>query len=193
MLDEESFAWQGYLYAILLFLTALIQSLCLQQYFSLCFQLGINVRASLIAAIYKKVGIALSSPLLASSKLGWGYQHPLPAPSPWGDRGVCPLLPGKTQGEPGFWDTHSALGTLGASSAWDLGAAAMCLTATRGRGSFLFRAVQHLGQLPLGFLHGDVSLPPASSGSWCAGSDDSIRGQQRGTRSKPRSSFSLAC
>uniref|UniRef100_A0A674H700 ABC-type glutathione-S-conjugate transporter n=1 Tax=Taeniopygia guttata TaxID=59729 RepID=A0A674H700_TAEGU len=53
--DEDSFAWQGYLYAILLFLAAVIQSLCLQQHFSLCFQLGINVRASLIAAIYKKV------------------------------------------------------------------------------------------------------------------------------------------
>uniref|UniRef100_A0A8C3UVV5 ABC-type glutathione-S-conjugate transporter n=1 Tax=Catharus ustulatus TaxID=91951 RepID=A0A8C3UVV5_CATUS len=52
--DEDSFAWQGYLYAILLFLTALVQSICLQQHFSLCFQLGINVRASLIAAIYKK-------------------------------------------------------------------------------------------------------------------------------------------
>uniref|UniRef100_A0A674GMM5 ATP binding cassette subfamily C member 2 n=1 Tax=Taeniopygia guttata TaxID=59729 RepID=A0A674GMM5_TAEGU len=52
--DEDSFAWQGYLYAILLFLAAVIQSLCLQQHFSLCFQLGINVRASLIAAIYKK-------------------------------------------------------------------------------------------------------------------------------------------
>uniref|UniRef100_A0A8C0VM35 ABC-type glutathione-S-conjugate transporter n=1 Tax=Cyanistes caeruleus TaxID=156563 RepID=A0A8C0VM35_CYACU len=52
--DEDSFAWQGYLYAILLFLTSLVQSLCLQQHFSLCFQLGINVRASLIAAIYKK-------------------------------------------------------------------------------------------------------------------------------------------
>ncbi|NWW33878.1 MRP2 protein, partial [Panurus biarmicus] len=52
--DKDSFAWKGYLYAILLFLTALIQSLCLQQHFSLCFQLGINVRASLIAAIYKK-------------------------------------------------------------------------------------------------------------------------------------------
>ncbi|XP_030917416.1 canalicular multispecific organic anion transporter 1 [Geospiza fortis] len=52
--DEDAFAWQGYLYAILLFLTAVIQSLCLQQHFSLCFQLGINVRASLIAAIYKK-------------------------------------------------------------------------------------------------------------------------------------------
>ncbi|XP_063262505.1 ATP-binding cassette sub-family C member 2 [Prinia subflava] len=52
--DKDSYAWQGYLYAILLFLTALLQSLCLQQHFSLCFQLGINVRASLIAAIYKK-------------------------------------------------------------------------------------------------------------------------------------------
>lgn len=86
--DEESFAWQGYLYAILLFLTALIQSLCLQQYFSLCFQLGINVRASLIAAIYKKVGMALSSPLLALSKLGWGYWHPLPTPSTWSKWGI---------------------------------------------------------------------------------------------------------
>uniref|UniRef100_A0A8D2NVG1 Canalicular multispecific organic anion transporter 1 n=1 Tax=Zosterops lateralis melanops TaxID=1220523 RepID=A0A8D2NVG1_ZOSLA len=52
--DEDAFAWKGYLYAILLFLVAVIQSLCLQQHFSLCFQLGINVRASLIAAIYKK-------------------------------------------------------------------------------------------------------------------------------------------
>ncbi|XP_014741414.1 PREDICTED: canalicular multispecific organic anion transporter 1 isoform X1 [Sturnus vulgaris] len=52
--DEDAFAWQGYLYAILLFLAAVLQSLCLQQHFSLCFQLGINVRASLIAAIYKK-------------------------------------------------------------------------------------------------------------------------------------------
>ncbi|KFO89441.1 Canalicular multispecific organic anion transporter 1, partial [Buceros rhinoceros silvestris] len=52
--DEKAFAWQGYLYSILLFLAAVIQSLCLQQYFTLCFHLGINVRASLIAAIYKK-------------------------------------------------------------------------------------------------------------------------------------------
>uniref|UniRef100_A0A8B9BL29 ABC-type glutathione-S-conjugate transporter n=1 Tax=Anser brachyrhynchus TaxID=132585 RepID=A0A8B9BL29_9AVES len=59
--DEEAFAWQGYLYSILLFLTALIQSLCLQQYFNLCFHLGTNVRASLIAAIYKKVGMALAT------------------------------------------------------------------------------------------------------------------------------------
>lgn len=69
MSDEESFAWQGYVYAILLFLAALVQSLCLQQYFTLCFKLGTQVRTSLMAAIYKKVGIALSSPLSASSKM----------------------------------------------------------------------------------------------------------------------------
>nr|XP_010299762.1 PREDICTED: canalicular multispecific organic anion transporter 1 [Balearica regulorum gibbericeps] len=67
--DEESFAWQGYLYAILLFLTALIQSLCLQQYFSLCFQLGTNVRASLIAAIYKKA-LTMSSATRKESTVG---------------------------------------------------------------------------------------------------------------------------
>ncbi|XP_028942698.1 canalicular multispecific organic anion transporter 1 isoform X2 [Antrostomus carolinensis] len=67
--DEESFAWQGYLYSILLFLTALIQSLCLQQYFSLCFQLGTNVRASLIAAIYKKA-LTMSSATRKESTVG---------------------------------------------------------------------------------------------------------------------------
>ncbi|XP_014813449.1 PREDICTED: canalicular multispecific organic anion transporter 1 isoform X1 [Calidris pugnax] len=67
--DEESFVWQGYLYAILLFLTALVQSLCLQQYFSLCFQLGINVRASLIAAIYKKA-LTMSSTTRKESTVG---------------------------------------------------------------------------------------------------------------------------
>ncbi|NWS71615.1 MRP2 protein, partial [Crotophaga sulcirostris] len=67
--DEESFPWQGYLYSVLLFLAALIQSLCLQQYFSLCFQLGINVRASLIAAIYKKA-LTMSSATRKESTVG---------------------------------------------------------------------------------------------------------------------------
>ncbi|KAM6105939.1 LOW QUALITY PROTEIN: ATP-binding cassette sub-family C member 2 [Pterocles gutturalis] len=67
--DDEAFAWQGYLYSILLFLAALIQSLCLQQYFTLCFQLGINVRASLIAAIYKKA-LTMSSTTRKESTVG---------------------------------------------------------------------------------------------------------------------------
>ncbi|KAM6346782.1 ATP-binding cassette sub-family C member 2 [Alca torda] len=67
--DEESFAWQGYLYAILLFLVAMIQSLCLQQYFTLCFKLGTNVRASLITAIYKKA-LTMSSATRKESTVG---------------------------------------------------------------------------------------------------------------------------
>ncbi|XP_010712893.1 canalicular multispecific organic anion transporter 1 [Meleagris gallopavo] len=67
--DAEAFAWQGYLYSILLFLTAILQSLCLQQYFNLCFQLGTNVRASLIAAIYKKA-LTMSSATRKESTVG---------------------------------------------------------------------------------------------------------------------------
>uniref|UniRef100_A0A8C9FEP8 MRP2 protein n=1 Tax=Pavo cristatus TaxID=9049 RepID=A0A8C9FEP8_PAVCR len=67
--DAEAFAWQGYLYSILLFLTAVLQSLCLQQYFNLCFQLGTNVRASLIAAIYKKA-LTMSSATRKESTVG---------------------------------------------------------------------------------------------------------------------------
>uniref|UniRef100_A0A669PUM0 ATP binding cassette subfamily C member 2 n=1 Tax=Phasianus colchicus TaxID=9054 RepID=A0A669PUM0_PHACC len=67
--DAEAFAWQGYLYSILLFLAAILQSLCLQQYFNLCFQLGTNVRASLIAAIYKKA-LTMSSATRKESTVG---------------------------------------------------------------------------------------------------------------------------
>ncbi|XP_067393213.1 ATP-binding cassette sub-family C member 2 isoform X2 [Emydura macquarii macquarii] len=52
--DPLSYAWQGYLYAVLLFVAALVQSICLQQYFQLCFLLGMSVRTALMAAVYKK-------------------------------------------------------------------------------------------------------------------------------------------
>uniref|UniRef100_A0A8C0GTI2 Canalicular multispecific organic anion transporter 1 n=1 Tax=Chelonoidis abingdonii TaxID=106734 RepID=A0A8C0GTI2_CHEAB len=52
--DPTAYAWQGYLYALLLFVTALVQSLCLQQYFQLCFLLGMSLRTALMAAVYKK-------------------------------------------------------------------------------------------------------------------------------------------
>ncbi|KAJ6669153.1 hypothetical protein lerEdw1_007962 [Lerista edwardsae] len=52
--DPKAYLWHGYLYAVLLFVTALVQSICLQQYFQLCFQLGMSVRTTLMAAIYKK-------------------------------------------------------------------------------------------------------------------------------------------
>ncbi|XP_058043060.1 ATP-binding cassette sub-family C member 2 isoform X2 [Ahaetulla prasina] len=52
--DPKAYLWQGFVFAVLLFVTALVQSLCLQQYFQLCFEFGMNLRTSLMAAIYKK-------------------------------------------------------------------------------------------------------------------------------------------
>ncbi|XP_035982687.1 canalicular multispecific organic anion transporter 1 [Fundulus heteroclitus] len=52
--DKSSYAWVGYLYAVLLLVVALLQSLLLQQYVQRCFVLGMKVRAALMAAVYKK-------------------------------------------------------------------------------------------------------------------------------------------
>ncbi|XP_078079204.1 ATP-binding cassette sub-family C member 2 [Mustelus asterias] len=52
--DPSIYQWKGYLYAVLLFVTALLQSLILQQYFQYCFLLGMRVRTAITAAVYKK-------------------------------------------------------------------------------------------------------------------------------------------
>ncbi|KAL0177128.1 hypothetical protein M9458_026022, partial [Cirrhinus mrigala] len=52
--DKSSYAWTGYLYAVLLLLVAFVQSVVLQQYFQQCFSLGMKVRTALMAAVYKK-------------------------------------------------------------------------------------------------------------------------------------------
>ncbi|XP_037541476.1 canalicular multispecific organic anion transporter 1, partial [Nematolebias whitei] len=52
--DKSSYAWEGYLYAVLLLLVALLQSLFLQQYFQKCFVLGMKVRTAIMAAVFKK-------------------------------------------------------------------------------------------------------------------------------------------
>ncbi len=53
--NENSYAWQGYLYAVLLLFVAILQSLFLQQYFQRCFVLGMKVRTAIMATVYKKV------------------------------------------------------------------------------------------------------------------------------------------
>lgn len=53
--DKSFFLWEGYLYAVLLFVVALVQSIFLQQYFQRCFVLGMKVRTAIMAAVYKKV------------------------------------------------------------------------------------------------------------------------------------------
>lgn len=53
--EKSIYVWQGYVYAVLLFLVAILQSLFLQQYFQRCFVLGMKVRTAIMAAVYKKV------------------------------------------------------------------------------------------------------------------------------------------
>lgn len=52
--NENSYVWQGYLYAVLLLVVAILQSLFLQQYFQRCFVLGMKVRTAITATVYKK-------------------------------------------------------------------------------------------------------------------------------------------
>ncbi|XP_039995158.1 canalicular multispecific organic anion transporter 1 [Xiphias gladius] len=52
--DKSRYAWEGYLYAVLLLVVAFLQSLFLQQYFQRCFVLGMKVRTAIMATVYKK-------------------------------------------------------------------------------------------------------------------------------------------
>lgn len=52
--DEGAYVWVGYIYSILFFVVALVQSLCLQSYFKMCFLLGAKVRTTVLASVYKK-------------------------------------------------------------------------------------------------------------------------------------------
>ncbi|KAM8860010.1 ATP-binding cassette sub-family C member 2 isoform 1-T2 [Spinachia spinachia] len=52
--DKSRYTWEGYLYAVLLLVVAILQSLFLQQYFQRCFVLGMKVRTAITAAVYKK-------------------------------------------------------------------------------------------------------------------------------------------
>ncbi|XP_072526726.1 ATP-binding cassette sub-family C member 2-like [Salminus brasiliensis] len=52
--NKDIHAWQGYLYAVLLLVVAILQSIFLQQYFQRCFVLGMQVRTAIMAAVYKK-------------------------------------------------------------------------------------------------------------------------------------------
>ncbi|XP_053548507.1 ATP-binding cassette sub-family C member 2 [Bombina bombina] len=52
--NTGEYQWKGFFYAVLLLVTAVLQSFCLQQYFQSCFVLGMRVRTTLMAAVYKK-------------------------------------------------------------------------------------------------------------------------------------------
>lgn len=52
--NPDMYAWPGYIAAILMFAVTLVQSFCLQYYFQLCFVLGMSVRTTIMASVYKK-------------------------------------------------------------------------------------------------------------------------------------------
>nr|XP_003409027.1 canalicular multispecific organic anion transporter 1 [Loxodonta africana] len=52
--DRDAYVWTGYIYSILFFVVALIQSVCLQWYFQYCFMIGMTVRTTTIASVFKK-------------------------------------------------------------------------------------------------------------------------------------------
>ncbi|KAK7081053.1 Canalicular multispecific organic anion transporter 1, partial [Halocaridina rubra] len=51
---EDVPVWHGYLYAVLMFVCAQLQSLCLGQYFMRMFLVGLRMRTALISAVYCK-------------------------------------------------------------------------------------------------------------------------------------------
>ncbi|XP_073541128.1 ATP-binding cassette sub-family C member 2 [Phyllobates terribilis] len=67
--NPNEYQWKGFFYAVLLLVTALIQSLCLQQYFQGCFVLGMRVRTTLTAAVYKKA-LTVSNAIRKESTVG---------------------------------------------------------------------------------------------------------------------------
>ncbi|KAL5473787.1 hypothetical protein EMCRGX_G028343 [Ephydatia muelleri] len=52
--DATQPQWKGYLYAVMLFVVAAVQSLCLHQYFQSCITVGMRIRTTLIGAVYRK-------------------------------------------------------------------------------------------------------------------------------------------
>lgn len=67
--DPSQHQWQGFFYAVLLLVTALLQSFLLQQYFHGCFVLGMRVRSLLMAAVYKKA-LTVSNAIRKESTVG---------------------------------------------------------------------------------------------------------------------------
>ncbi|ELU09880.1 hypothetical protein CAPTEDRAFT_178694 [Capitella teleta] len=61
--------WQGYMYAVMMFVTVFTQSMILHQYFHRCFIVGMNLRTAVTAAVYKKA-LKLSNAAKQKSTVG---------------------------------------------------------------------------------------------------------------------------
>ncbi|XP_071638108.1 multidrug resistance-associated protein 1 isoform X5 [Temnothorax longispinosus] len=67
--EGEEPMWKGYFYSALLLVTAILQTLVLSQYFHRMFLVGLRIRTSLIAAIYRKA-LRLSNAARKETTLG---------------------------------------------------------------------------------------------------------------------------
>ncbi|XP_063443624.1 multidrug resistance-associated protein 1-like isoform X2 [Mytilus trossulus] len=67
--DKEEYEWRGYLYSVLMFLVAVVQSLILHQYFHGAQLVGMRLRTSIIAAVYNKM-LKLSSSARRTATVG---------------------------------------------------------------------------------------------------------------------------
>lgn len=55
--SENQPLWRGYMYALLLFIIAEVQTLLLTHSLKIIYEMGLRFRTALISVIYKKVGI----------------------------------------------------------------------------------------------------------------------------------------
>ena len=53
--NNELAVWKGYIFAVAMFLTAIVQSFLLQYYFHHCYLLGMKLKTALLGLIYEKV------------------------------------------------------------------------------------------------------------------------------------------
>lgn len=53
--DDTQPRWNGYFYAVLMFVVTLTQSLLIHQHWDIVFRVGMRIRSSVIAAVYRKV------------------------------------------------------------------------------------------------------------------------------------------
>ncbi|XP_076820993.1 multidrug resistance-associated protein 1-like isoform X2 [Clavelina lepadiformis] len=67
--SSDSPQWQGYFLAVGLFVIAIVQSVILQQYFHICFTVGMRLRSAIVAAIYQKA-LVLSNAARKQSTVG---------------------------------------------------------------------------------------------------------------------------
>jgi len=54
-MSESTETWKGYVYAVLMFLTAILNSLLLQMMFKLSYDAGGRAKAGIVSMVYKKV------------------------------------------------------------------------------------------------------------------------------------------